>query len=200
MNQKGTVKKYITPHPWPLIVSVVGYAVAIPLSFSKTESLYLIGGFLCMFLVLPLIAGLFQTLPGFLRASGTVKRLKKEGLLDMADAELASGQVTELCKRKAACTEHFLFARRGAFALEYTDILWAYKHKLTQTLLFIPIHTTESVILCTKKKNYSIKLVGKDKNNELVELIKLIYQHNPKTLVGFTKENQQTYKQLRKTR
>lgn len=200
MNQKGTVKKYITPNPWPLIVSVVGYAVAIPLSLSKTEALYLIGGFLIMLLAIPLFVGLFQTLPGLLRASGTVKRLKKEGLLDMAEAELASGQVTELCKRKAACTEHFLFARRGAFALDYTDILWAYKHKFTQTLLFIPIHTTESVILCTRKKNYSINLGGKDKNNELVELIKSIYQHNPKVLVGFTQENKQTYKQLCKTR
>lgn len=200
MNQKGTVKKYITPNPWPLIVSVVGYAVAIPLSLTKTEALYLIGGFLVMLLAIPLFVGLFHTLPGLLRASGTVKRLKKEGLLDMAEAELASGQVTELCKRKAACTEHFLFARRGAFALAYTDILWTYKHKFTQTLLFIPIHTTESVILCTKKKNYGINLGGKDKNNELTELIKTIYQHNPKVLVGFTQENKKAYKQLCKTR
>lgn len=195
-----TVKKYITPNPWPLIVSVVGYAVAIPLSLTKTEALYMTGGVLIMFLFFPLIAALFRTIPGLMRASGTVKRLKKEGLLDMAEAELASGRVTELCKGKAACTEHFLFARKGAFALDYTDILWTYKHKFTQTLLFIPIHTTESVILCTKKKNYSIKLGGKDKNNELVELIKTIYQHNPKVLVGFTQENKQTYKQLCKTR
>ena len=105
-----------------------------------------------------------------------------------------------MCKSKAACTEHFLFARRGAHVCAYTDILWTYKHKFTRTLLFIPIHTSESVILCTKTGSYIINLGGKDKNNELVELIKTIYQHNPNVLVGYTEENKKAYKALVKSK
>ena len=200
MNKQGTVKNYIMPNYWILIVSVVGYAVAIPLSFSKTEALYMTGGILVMLLTIPLLVGLFRILPGLIRTSGTIKRLKKAGQLETAEAELSSGNVTQMCKRKAACTEHFLCARRGAWACASTDILWTYKYRFTQRLLFIPIYTWESVIVETKKANLAVNLGGKDKNNELAELIKVIYQHNPNVLVGFTEENKKAYKAMMKAK
>lgn len=195
MNTKGAVKKYIIPNYWVLIVGLVGFILGIIL---VSNSLYDIGYPLVTFI--PCFVGLLWTLPRLLFTFGTIKRLKKAGQLETAEAELSSGNVTEMCKRKAACTEHFLFARRGADAFAYTDILWVYKYKFTQRLLFIPIYTTESVIVETKNRKSSISLGGKDKNNELVELIKTIYQHNPNVLVGYTEENKKAYKALRKSK
>ena len=150
MNKQGAVKKYIIPNYWVLVVGVGGFILGLTLISIGGEALYGIAFSILMLTLIPFWVGLFAILPGLIGTSRTIKRLKKARQLDIAEAELCSGRVTEMCKRKAACTEHFLFLRRGAYACAYTDILWTYKHKFTRTLLFIPIHTSESVILCTK--------------------------------------------------
>lgn len=197
MNKQDAVKKYIIPNYWILILGLGGFILGIILI---SNSMYDIGFPTWVLSYIPCLVGLFRTLPGLIRTFGTINRLKKAGQFDTAEAELSGGNVTEMCKRKAACTEHFLFARRGANAFAYTDILWVYKYKFTQRLLFIPIYTSESVIVETKNTKFSINLGGKDKNNELVELIKTIYQHNPNVLVGYTEENKKACKALRKAK
>lgn len=200
MNKQGTVKKYIIPNYWVLIVGLGGFILGPTLISVGGEKFNGVASTILMLTMIPCFVGLFRILPGLIRTSGTIKRLKKAGQLETAEAELSSGNVTEMCKRKAACTEHFLFARRGAWACAYTDILWTYKYKFTQRLLFIPIYTWESVIVETKKAKLSVNLGGKDKNNELAELIKMIYQHNPNVLVGFTEENKKAYKAMMKAK
>lgn len=197
MNKQSAVKKYIIPNYWILILGLGGFILGMILISNSMED---IGVLTWALSLIPCLVGLFRTLPGLIRTFGTINRLKKAGQFETAEAELSGGNVTEMCKRKAACTEHFLFARRGANAFAYTDILWVYKHKFTQTLLFIPIYTSESVIVETKNTKFSINLGGKDKNNELVELIKTIYQHNPNVLVGYTEENKKACKALRKAK
>lgn len=199
MKKQGSVKKYIMPNYWVLIVGVCGFTLGIALISIGGEAMFGIAYTILMLTVFPLIIGLFGTIPGLIRTSGAIRRLRNAGQLDLAEAELSSGRVTEMCKRKAGCTEHFLFARKGCSACAYTDILWAYKHRFTQRLLFIPIYTIESVMVCTRKGSFSISLGGKDKKNELVELIKEIYRHNPRVLVGYTEENKKTYKALTKS-
>lgn len=198
MSKQGAVKKYICPNWWVLIVGVGGFLLGIILT--SFDSLYQIGIPIWLLSVFPLAAGLFRTLPGLIRTSGTISRLRRAGQLRLAEAELASGRRTETCNRKAACTEHFLFARKGGNACAYSDVLWTYKHRFTRSLLLIPIHTSESVMVHTRSASFRIDLGGKDKNNELVELIKTIYRHNPRVLVGFTEQNKRAYRALTRAR
>lgn len=201
MKTQNAVKKYIIPNYWVLIVGAAGFVLGFTLLSVGGESLNGIASSILTLSLIPFVVGLFRILPGLIRTSGTIKRLRKEGQLNAAEAEISSGNITEMCKRKAACTEHFLFARKNANACAYTDIVWAYKQKYVLRFLFIPIHTDESVFIHARNKvHFQIHLGGKDKNNELVELIKTIYHHNPNVMVGYTEENKKAYKILTLTK
>lgn len=193
MDAKKKVREFISPNVWVLVFGQAGFILGVALISVIGEVAFVI----LMLSVLPLIVGLFGILPGIFMTNGTLSRLEKAGELESAAKELAGENVKTTCKNKVACTENFLFVRRGTFACAYSDILWVHKKKFTQRLLFIPIHTSESLVCYTAKKSYEINLGGKDKKNELGELISLIYSHNPRTLVGFTNENKAAYKQLK---
>ena len=55
------------------------------------------------------------------------------------------------------------------------------------------------VVNTRRKKNQSIVTMGrKDKDNQIAQALLMIYQHNPRALVGYTPENASAYKQLLK--
>lgn len=198
MDAKKTIRGYIGPNVWVLIVSLVGFVLGIALIAVGGEDLYGIAFIILMLAVIPLIVGLIAILPGIFVTNNTLNRLERTGTLAAAARELTGGTIKAFCKGRVACTDHFLFVRKGAFACSYAEILWVHKQKFTQRVFLIPVHTAESLIIYTAKRSYAINLGGKDKENALTALIMEIYQKNPKVLVGYSPENNQTYKQMKK--
>ena len=175
MDAKKRVREFISPNVWVLMAGLAGFVLGIALIGVIEGAAFAI----LMLSVMPLFVGLFAILPGILRTNITLKHLERAGTVEAAAKELNGEDVKILCKNRAACTEHFLFVRRGAYACAYTDILWVHKQKFTRRFLMIPIQTTESAVLYTAKGSYSVNLGGKDKKNELAALITEIYRIIP---------------------
>lgn len=190
---KKIVGDYIRPKRWPLYFGGIGFGLGILLLVIGAMS----PAFAFIYIsAIPLLVGLFSTLPAMKRASNAVTKLEYSRQLDRAAEELTGQNVAYKYQNRAACTEHFFFVRNGALALNYEDIQWAYKHTHTTRYLFITVSRQESVILCTRDKKYTLHYKGKDKTNEQAEFIVFLKQKNPNMLVGYTKETQDTYKRI----
>ncbi len=196
MDSKKTIREYISPNVWVLFVGVIGFALGIALIGVSGDVAFVI----MMLTVIPLFMGLFVVLPGIFKTNGVLKSLEKSGKLEDAAKELKGEDVNITCKNKVCCTEHFIFVKKGSFVRSYDDILWIHKQKFVRRLLFVPIHTAESLAIYMKKGKYVIDLGGKDKNDELTELISEIYGHNSAVLVGYSAQNQKAYQQLKKAK
>lgn len=190
---KKIVGDYIRPKRWPLYFGGIGFGLGILLLVIGAMS----PAFAFIYIsAIPLLVGLFSTLPAMKRASNAVAKLEYSRQLDRAAEELTGQNVTYKYQNRAACTEHFFFVRNGALALSYEDIQWAYKYTHTTRYLFITIAKQESVILHTRDKKYTLNYKGKDKTNEQTGFIVFLKQKNPNMLVGYTQENQNTYKRI----
>ena len=100
-------------------------------------------------------------------------------------------------KGKLIFTDNYIFCSKTGYIFSYNDILWTYKHKLTQTFLFIPINVTESIYIATKTmKPKQVASMGKDKTNEIKNAILEIYNHNNSCLIGYSNETASNYKLL----
>lgn len=198
MDAKKTVLEYIRPKLWLLIIGAIGFAAGIVLISLDNETLSGVAFVVMLFTTIPFVAGLFGTIPARIKSNIAVKALEKSGKLEDAAKELTGEDVTVLCKKTVSCTEHFIFVKKGSYVRSYDELLWIYKNRLVRRVLLIPISTTDSLIICDKKGSYEISMGGKDKNNELSELITKIYRHNSRVLVGYTKENETAYNQLKK--
>lgn len=196
MDAKKRIQKQVCNAMWLLPVGGALFVLGIPLVTVGIGALMLAVGFFM------LIIGLLGPLPALIRMNANLKRLEELGLLEKAAEELDSPSATVVGKGKGVLTENFLFGKNTGLVLPYTDILWTYKHKQTTTVLFIPVQTVESLMICTAKKQaiQAINLGGKDKKEELKNAILTIYQKNPNVLVGYSQENQKAYKALRKAR
>lgn len=193
MMSKKIVGDYIRPKRWPLYFGLIGFGLGILLLAIGALS----PAFAFIYIsVFPLLVGLFSTLPAMNRASKAVTQLEYSRRLDQAAEELTGRDVSYKYQNRVACTEHFFFVQKGSIALGYEDVLWAYKHTHTTRYLFITVAKQESVILHTKDKKYTIHYKGKDKTNEQAEFIVFLKQKNPNMLVGYTQENQTTYKHI----
>lgn len=194
MLSKKIVGDYIRPKRWPLYFGGIGCGLGVLLLAIGALS----PAFAFIYIsVLPLLVGLFSTLPAMNRASKAVTQLEYSRRLDQAAEELTGRDVSYKYQNRVACTEHFFFVQKGSIALGYDDVLWAYKHTHRVRYLFITIAKQESVILHTKDKKYSLHYKGKDKTNEQTGFIVFLKQKSPNMLVGYTEENQTTYKRIR---
>lgn len=195
MNSKKILKRYIGGYGWVFPTGCVLIAVGAGL---LEVVMYDIFGWLMVPGMLLFVWGFFGEIPRILGAGGIAKWLARMGKLDDAAAELQGIQAKVLCRNKVTVTANFIFGKRMLTACAYEDILWVYKHRYTQRLLFIPIFVQDSLVLETTKRKMNINLGRKDKNNELIQIIQIIREKNPGVLTGYTEENQKAYKQLRK--
>ena len=199
MDAKKKIQKQICGSTWIVTTGLVALAVFV-LTMAIFPPVAVMAMMVAFFF---LLIGLLTSVPAMTRAKKYVKALEEKGLLEKAAAELDGPTAKVIGKNKGVITENFLFGNKTGIVLPHSDILWTYKHKQTTTVLFvIPIMTVESLMVCTAKKQgmMVINLGGKDKKEELKDAILTIYRSNPRTLVGYSQENQQAYKQLRNTR
>lgn len=195
MNAKKTIKKFIGKS---LLIPLLGLAMfvssIIMIEYGDAmwgELLVILGGMM-------LFVGGAIVLGSRTAANRSIKRLRKLGLLEKAAMELENEQPRMLCKNKVALTSNFLFGKQMGAACAYNDMLWVYKHRYTSRFLFIPILVQDSLVIETGNRSININLGRKDKNNELLQIIRVIREKNPYVLAGHTEENLKAYKQLRK--
>lgn len=195
MNAKKIIKKFIGKSMLVPLAGLLMFAAAI---FMITYDVGYLGELLLIVGGLMFYMGALLVLIPRTAANKSIKRLRMLGLLEKAAAELQNEQPLTLCKNKVVLTSNFLFGKRMGAACAYEDILWMYKRRYTQRFIFIPIFTQDSLVLETGKRSININLGKKDKNNELSQIIRVIYEKNPNVLVGHTEENKKAYKQLQK--
>lgn len=177
MDAKKTIMGFIKPK----LVLVITLLILFPLTFFG------------------LIMLLCVTIPTFIRAKKNIAKLEANGELEKAAAEIMSASAKRLVNGKVIFTENYIFCKGAGFIFTYDEVLWAYKHRFTRSILFIPIIVTDSLYLATKEqKPKAIASMGKDKMDEIKNAILEIYKHNSKCLIGYTEQNAASYKVLSK--
>lgn len=146
-----------------------------------------------------LIVFLCNTLPSLLRANKSLKKLEASGAMEAAAKEITSDDRKKLMNGKLILTENFVFCKGTGYIFTYDEILWAYRHRQTNTVLLIPIKVTDSLYVAAKgMKPRLVVAMGKDKMDEIKTAILEIYAHNNNCLVGYTNESVAKYKALSK--
>lgn len=177
MDAKKTIKKFINPGWIGTVICLV------------------IPGFQVIGIVLLLVL----LLPNMTRANKSIAKLEQAGLLEKAAAELNSPSAKKFMNGSVICSDNFLFCKKTGYVFTYNEIVWAYKHRFTQRVLLIPVSVTDSIYLATATtKAKQVAAMKKDKQDQIPNLIREIYAHNPACLIGYSKENQQQYKVLTK--
>lgn len=171
------IKKFIKPNLIPLIIQLI-----IP-----------------VINVFALIVLLTKKLPILSRAKRSLYQLEVCGTLDKAAGEMTSLNAKHLIKGNAIFTENYLFFKGTGLVLTYDEVVWAYRHRFTKTVLFIPIRITDSLYLATKgMKPCAVASMGKDELDEITKAIVEIYNHNNNCLIGYTDKTAADYKVMTK--
>ena len=156
-----------------------------------------------LWLILPpigIILLLFAYLPKLSRANKSVKKLEQEGNLEKAAAELISADTKYRMKGRVALTQSYIFCKGNGYLFAYDELQWAYKHRYTQTFLLIPIFVQESLCVGAKSMRNAdqVAVMGKDKKDEIREVLVEIAGHNNQCLIGYTNENVARFKAMKK--
>lgn len=122
------------------------------------------------------------------------KEIKKWNV-DELDMELMNCDTEKYKKENVYLTNHYIISNDlGLRVLRYDDLVWVYQEKIKQRGILVNI----VLIVYTKdKKRYQI--ASNLKNEErLIEIMGQLKEKNPNLLIGYTKENQQQYREFKK--
>ena len=110
------------------------------------------------------------------------------------EAELMSPDTLEFKKYKVLLTNKYIVSKSSGVLkiLEYDKIVWMYIQKRYYN--GIPIGAFLTV--ATREKNHQIAVAKNE--TDLAEMMEVIFRKNDKILLGYTKENIDAYKELRK--
>ena len=193
MDAKTVIQNYIGGRKWTWLIGLVLFVVGIPTLMVGVGGILMLVGFIF------LLIGLCGDLPANSNAKKTLAALESKGLLDRVAAEMTGPNKRVIGKDRAILTENFLIIKRTGRVVALNSVVWAYKHRLTQRVFLIPVNVQDSLWIGdgVKAPREMLSLGGKDKNDELKDVILAMYQRNPRMLVGFTPENQKAYKAIR---
>jgi hypothetical protein len=153
-------------------------------------AMWLVGFIVCF--VLGLIF-LLITLP----ASGNFKKcmalLEERGLVDMAAAELESGEYEQVGKDCARLTRQFFFGKNSGMVLPYGDIQWLYRQNVKRNFVTVNVN----LIVSTNKLNQKVMMSynGRNRDEELNKVFMTVAERNPNVLLGYSSENRKAYKE-----
>ena len=194
MDAKTAIQNYIGGKAWVPIAGGVMFVVGIPTIMIGIGGILMVVGFFM------LLIGLMGDLPAIVRSKKTLENLEAKGLLDKVAAEMNAPNKRVIGKDRAILTDNYLIIKRTGRVLLLNEVAWAYKHRLTRSVFFIPVQVLDSLWIGdgVKAPCEMLSMGGKDKNDELKAVILAMYNRNPRMLVGFTSENQAAYKAMRK--
>ena len=193
MDAKTVIQNYIGGKKWTWIVGLILFVVGIPTLMVGVGGILMIVGFIF------LLIGLCADLPANSNAKKTLAALESQGLLDRVAAEMTGPNKRVIGKNRAILTENFLIIKRAGHVLALNNVVWAYKQRFTQRVFLIPVNVQDSLWIGDgfKAPRQMLMMGGKDKNDELKDVMVAMYNRNPRTLLGFTTENQAAYKAIR---
>lgn len=193
MDAKTVIQNYIGGKKWTWIVGLVLFVVGIPTMAIGIGALLFPLGFIF------LLIGLCADVPANGRTKKTLADLESKGLLDRVAAEMTGPNKRVIGKDRAILTENFLIIKRTGRVVALNSVVWAYKHRLTQRVFLIPVNVQDSLWIGdgVKAPREMLAYGGKDKNDELKDVMIAMYNRNPRMLIGYTSENQNAYKAIR---
>lgn len=193
MDAKTVIKNYIGGKKWTWIVGLILFVVGIPTLMVGVGGILMPVGFIF------LLIGLCTDVPANSNAKKTLAALESKGLLDKVAAEMTGPNKRVIGKNRAILTENFLVIKRTGHVVALNSVVWAYKYRLTQRVFLIPVNVQESLWIGdgVKAPCQLLSMGGKDKNDELKDVMVAMYNRNPRMLVGYSPENQRAYKAMR---
>ena len=132
---------------------------------------------------------------GYIKTKNALKKYDKEDI----EYELSKASTIEYKKAKVYLTDKYIISKvMGLTVLEYNELAWLYNEK--RRVNGIP--TTINLKGFTSKKVYGLAEVSAygEGENLLIEIMNKIQEKNPQIMLGFTKENQQSYKEIKKNK
>lgn len=122
-----------------------------------------------------------------------IRRLEELGELERAEEQLNNPGNVVIGKDRARLSSNYLFSRKTGVVVRYEDIMWCFKR--IRRYNYVQVDTTLVIYTPFGKNLIGIQYGRKDKNNELDNAMVTIYQRNPNTLFGYTRENSKQYKE-----
>ena len=139
MDAKTVIKNYIGGKKWTWIVGLILFVVGIPTLMVGVGGILMLVGFIF------LLIGLCMDMPANSNAKKTLAALEANGLLDRVAAEMTGPNKRVIGKDRAILTENFLIIKRTGRVLLLNEVAWAYKHRLTRSVFFIPVQVLDSL-------------------------------------------------------
>lgn len=157
------------------------------------QAIWFVGAFFCG--ITALIFGAICMTPNS-NFKKCVNRLEEKGQLERAAEQLESLERVTVGADVGRLSPNYLYGKNSGVVLAYEDIAWAYKKTIKQ--YFVTVNA--NLIVCTADgKEYSAINYGRnDKFKDIENTLLKIHEKNPRALIGFTRENQLAYKELKK--
>ena len=143
---------------------------------------------------------------GYIKTKNALKKYDKEDIeyevskTSTIEYKLSKVSTLENKKDKIYLTDKYIVSKimGGLTVLEYNELVWIYNEK--RSVNGIP--TTINLKGFTSKKVYELAEVSAygEGENLLIEIMNKIQEKNPQIMLGFTKENQQSYKEIKKNK
>lgn len=127
-------------------------------------------------------------------AKKCLKRLEELGLLDRAAEEFASANHTVVGKDRARLSGRFIYSHGSGVVVAYEDILWCYK--MNQRRNFAVTNTYLTVYTRTLKDLPAVNFGKNDRKGEIENALAIIAQRNPDTLIGYSQQNGNAYREM----
>ena len=191
MNAKKIIRKCIGP----LLISPIFLAVGLLIILFDVD-MDSFGAFGIMFIMIGFFRFITNELIMLAGAAKSIKNLEKEGMLVLAAQELQSNAKTVYGKDKTIVTENFIFAKRGAVAINCNRIIYIYKHTQVVRFMIIPIFRAERLMACTPTVSAAVYTkFGKDKQDVISAVAGRLLPFNPNMMVGYSIENIKRYRE-----
>lgn len=96
-------------------------------------------------------------------------------------------------KQKVIIDDEFLIGRNNGMLVKYSDILWIYE-RVSKSY---GITTGKDLCINTSHNNrFFLPTKGKEKDQQIADMMNLIAQKNPEVMIGFTDVNSRAYRQM----
>ena len=94
-------------------------------------------------------------------------------------------------------TNNYVILKSGYLVvIPYKEIIWNY----IQEFKYKGITTAKYVVVCDKKRAYQVRYKLNLDKSKLNEIAEIIYAKNNKALVGYSSENLQKYREIKKSK
>lgn len=130
-------------------------------------------------------------------AKKCLQRLEELGLTERAAQQLENAECnTVIGKNKGMLSQEFVFGKGTGMVVPYSDILWCYQQDRKRN--FVPVNSYLMIGTMATAVVAAVELGHNDKQGIIAGALMAIAQRNPNTIVGYSRENANSFSALRK--